>query len=42
MTDATAWEQRRALCRARVRDEFSVQRMVDAYDTVWKDAIARS
>jgi glycosyltransferase involved in cell wall biosynthesis len=42
MTDATAWEQRRALCRARVRDEFSVQRMVDAYDTVWKDAITRS
>jgi glycosyltransferase involved in cell wall biosynthesis len=42
MTDASAWERRRALCRARVRDEFSIQRMVDAYDAVWKEAIARS
>lgn len=41
MNDATAWEQRRVLCRARITDEFSVRQMVDAYHAIWTEAVGR-
>ena len=39
MTDATQWEKRRAACRSRILDEFSLQRMVAAYNLVWNEAV---
>jgi len=39
--DSSAWRARKAACRARIVEQFSLDRMVRAYTTVWRTAAKR-
>lgn len=36
MADAEAWIERKARCRARIVEHFSLERMVESYRSVWR------
>jgi glycosyltransferase involved in cell wall biosynthesis len=39
MTNTAKWEKRKAVCRLRIREKFSLERMLISYRKVWVEAV---
>lgn len=40
--DRDKWNRRKAVCRQRILEHYRLERMVDAYNTLWGDAVSAS